>query len=160
VFVTKQPSMLRLACAAMPAHPIPPIDPDVGPRDRQDAALLLVVAAGGIVGAEARYGLGGLIDRPPTAYPRATSLINVSGCLLIGVLMATLAVVGAHRLVRPFLGVGVLGGYTTFSTFAVDVDQLLHAQRWGVALGYLVSTAALAALAVCAGWSLTARVLR
>jgi CrcB protein len=45
-----------------------------------------------------------------------------------------------HRLWRPFLGVGVLGGYTTYSTFAVDAVRLLHQHRPGVALGYVVVT--------------------
>jgi fluoride exporter len=46
----------------------------------------------------------------------------------------------AHPIVRPFLGVGVLGGYTTFSTFAVDAQQLLAAGRLGTALAYLGAT--------------------
>ena len=59
----------------------------------------------------------------------------------MGVLVVHVAEVReAHPLVRPFLGVGVLGGFTTFSTFAVDAQQLLAGGRLGVALGYLAAT--------------------
>lgn len=81
-------------------------------------ATAVAVAVGGVLGAEARYGLGlvGPVD------PWTTLVINVSGCLLMGVLMVLLTErFRVHPLVRPALGVGVLGGYTTFSTYAVDV---------------------------------------
>jgi CrcB protein len=147
----------------MPAEPPseqPPTDPDAGPGAPVDGSLVLAVALGGVVGAEGRYGLGVLVDHGPTAFPWATLIINVSGCLLLGVLMAVLAVVAAPRLLRPFLGVGVLGGYTTFSSFAVDADRLWNAGRWVPALGYVVGTAVLAGVAMSLGWTTTARVLR
>ena len=85
-----------------------------------------------MLGAEARYGIDRLIPPPATGFPWATLLINVSGCLLIGVLMVLLVEVWSpHRYARPFLGVGVLGGYTTFSTFAVDAVRLVRAQHAG-----------------------------
>jgi fluoride exporter len=59
-----------------------------------------------------------------------------------------------HRLVRPFLGVGILGGYTTFSTAMVDVHQLAVAGREGLALGYLAATVAAALVATFAGATL------
>ncbi len=153
--------------AEPPADRRVPLDPDVDLHDARNAAelrprewnLLLAVAAGGVLGAEGRYGLDVLLPHAAGVFPSATLLINVSGCLLIGVLMAVLGAVRAPRLARPFLGVGVLGGYTTFSTFAVDVDQLLHAGRVIVALGYLLATATLCMLAVVTGWIGTRRVL-
>jgi CrcB protein len=82
----------------------------------------------------------------------ATWLTNVSGCFLIGVLMVVLTeLTSPHRLVRPFLGVGLLGGYTTFSTAMVDVQQLAEAGHEGEALGYLVATLAAAVLAAFLG---------
>jgi CrcB protein len=61
----------------------------------------------------------------------------------------------AHRLVRPFLGVGILGGYTTFSTAMVDVQQLALAGRGGPALGYLAATVLAALAATFLGATLT-----
>jgi CrcB protein len=61
----------------------------------------------------------------------------------------------AHRLVRPCLGVGVLGGYTTFSTYAVDALSVARADRFGLALGYLVLTPVLAVLACAVGAGIT-----
>jgi fluoride exporter len=88
--------------------------------------------------------------------PWATLLINVTGCVLIGVLMVLILEVWvAHRLVRPFLGVGVLGGYTTFSTYAVEAEQLIAAGRPWLALAYLVGTAVAALVAVQVGVGLT-----
>ena len=84
--------------------------------------------------------------------PWATLVTNVSGCLLIGVLMVLISEVwSAHRLLRPFLGVGVLGGYTTFSTYAVDIQQMVAAGAARTALVYLVATLAAALAAVYLG---------
>lgn len=114
--------------------------------------VLGAIAAGGVLGAEARYGLGVVLPHGPAGWPWATLLINVSGCLLIGVLMVVITeLVVPHRLVRPFLGVGVLGGYTTFSTATVDTLTLLHAGRPLAALGYTVATPVLAVLACWLG---------
>ncbi|MGZ4657695.1 MAG: fluoride efflux transporter FluC [Blastococcus sp.] len=117
-----------------------------------DPAVLAVVALGGIAGAEARYGLNRLW--PPAAghWPLATWVENVSGALLIGALMVVLTeLTSPHRLVRPFLGVGVLGGYTTFSTATVEVQELFRAGRPALALGYLVGTVVAAMIAVTLG---------
>jgi CrcB protein len=118
--------------------------------------VLAVIAAGGVVGAEARYGAGLLLPHPPDAFPWSTLLVNALGCLLIGVLMVVLTETTApHRLARPFLGVGVLGGFTTFSTYAVDVQRLLLAHRAGPALAYLAGTLAAALVAVWLGATTT-----
>jgi CrcB protein len=129
-----------------------PADP--GPCWREPRLLTLVaaVAIGGVIGAEARYGLGVALPHGPSQWPWATLLINISGCFLIGVLMVVITeLVDAHPLIRPLLGVGFLGGYTTFSTYTVDVITLVHTGRWPLAVGYFVATPALAVLAVAAG---------
>jgi CrcB protein len=83
-------------------------------------------------------------------------VVNVTGCLLIGVLMVLIVEARAtHRLVRPFLGVGVLGGYTTFSTYAGDAQGLVAAGRPAAAVVYLAGAAAAALMAVQIGVSLT-----
>lgn len=97
----------------------------------------LLVAVGGAVGAAARWGVGEAIDRQPSAFPWATFLVNVVGCLVIGV--------AARHLVRGsdrWLAVvtGFLGGLTTYSTFANETRELLDAGRGGMALLYVAST--------------------
>jgi fluoride exporter len=115
--------------------------------------VLLAVSAGGVLGALARYGLSVLVPHGPGDWPLATWLTNVSGCLLIGVLMVLVTEVWPRqRYLRPFLGVGVLGGYTTFSTAMVDVRQLVVAGRPALGLLYLGATALAAVAATAVGW--------
>jgi fluoride exporter len=121
-----------------------------------DPAVLAMIAVGGVLGAEARYGMSVLIPHQPGQWPWATWLVNVSGCFTIGVLMVVITeLTSPHRLVRPLLGVGVLGGYTTFSTAMVDVQQMALAGRSGAALGYLMGTVTAAVAAAFAGGTLT-----
>lgn len=111
--------------------------------------LVLAAAVGGIVGAECRYGVGVAVPHDADAFPWSTVLINASGCLVIGALMVVLLeLTSPHRLARPFLGVGILGGYTTYSTFAVDVQRLVVDHRPAIALGYVLVTVATCAAAV------------
>ncbi|GAB3808598.1 fluoride efflux transporter FluC [Micromonospora zhanjiangensis] len=147
----------------------PPIDPDVDlhvPAERRELRprpwpVLAAISAGGVLGALARYGLQSAFPHPATGFPWATFGTNVSGCLLIGVLMVLVTQVWPGRaLVRPFLGVGVLGGFTTFSTYVVDIQQAAVAGAARVALAYLALTLAGAMVAVWAGASLTSRLVR
>lgn len=122
--------------------------------------MLGAVSAGGVVGAEARYVLS-LFEPSGAGFPWATLAQNVSGCLLIGVLMTVVRQSTApHWLIRPFLGVGLLGGYTTFSTYAVDVHQMLIDGRHVVAVTYLVATPVVAVLAAWSATAATRAVLR
>lgn len=121
------------------------------------AEVLAVIAAGGVLGAEARYAAGVLLPHGPGAWPWSTLLVNLSGCVLIGALMVVITEVAyGHRLLRPFLGVGVLGGYTTFSTATVETLTLVTAGRPAAAIAYTVATPALA-VAGCATGVVTAR---
>ena len=108
------------------------------------ALLCGVVAVGGALGALGRYGLSEALPTSPGDLPVATLLTNLSGCLALGLL------VGARPdapWLRAFLGTGVLGGFTTFSAFALESDRLL-ATAPAVAVLYLVlSTAGGVALA-------------
>lgn len=109
-----------------------------------------------MLGAEARYVLDMAVPAHAGGFPLATLLINVTGCLLIGVLMVTIEQQGnAHPMIRAFLGVGVLGGYTTFSTYALDIQKLLIAGHGLLALGYLASTVVVGLAAVFVGVLLT-----
>ena len=82
-----------------------------------------------------------VLPRDPGGWPWATLLVNLTGCLLVGVLLAVLlSRFPASNWARPFLAVGVLGGYTTFSTFAVDAVRLSEAGAWLTAAGYLLAS--------------------
>jgi fluoride exporter len=113
--------------------------------------VLAVVALGGAAGSLLRYGASVAWPAEAGAFPWTTLLINVVGCLAIGVLMFVITEVGAHRLARPFLGVGVLGGFTTFSTYVTDALGLVLARSPGLAVLYLVVTVVTALGAVVAG---------
>lgn len=145
-----------------------PIDPDVdltderqrGELSRSHHAVLAIVAAGGAAGAAARYGAGLLWPTPDGSFPWTTLGVNAAGCLLIGVLMAALAAApAAPAWIRPLLGTGVLGGFTTFSAFSVDIQGLLIGGRPGAALAYLAATPVVALTAVTAGSRATRAIL-
>ncbi|MEU7525704.1 CrcB family protein [Saccharothrix sp. NPDC042600] len=136
--------------------PTEPVDPDIDlhvPEQRRELArthggVLAVIALGGGLGGLARHGVGLLVPGP-----WGTLLVNVVGGALIGVLMVLITERWrAHPLARPFLGVGVLGGFTTFSAYTDDFRRLLAPGGVPAAFGYLVLTllAAVAATALAA----------
>lgn len=122
------------------------------PRQRDELrrapwVVLAVISLGGGLGGLARYGLAEVWPAAEAGFAWATLVTNVSGCLLIGVLMVLVAAVWPGRwLLRPFLGVGALGGFTTFATYVVDIGRLVAAGAIGAALLYAAATM-LAALA-------------
>ncbi len=100
-----------------------------------------MIALGGGLGGLARYGLELAAPAVAGRIPWGTFAANVIGCALIGVLMVLATEVwSAHRLLRPFLGVGLLGGFTTFSSYAVEVRDLLEPGTVWVGLLYLAAT--------------------
>lgn len=109
--------------------------------------VIAAVAAGGALGAVARHAVDLGLPAGPGEFPTGTLLINVVGCLLVG------AVAGLLR--RPvlfaFVGPGLLGGFTTLSTYAVQTVDLALRGEVGVATGYLFGTLVLALVAVEAG---------
>ena len=118
--------------------------------------VVVGVALGGAVGATSRWLLDRLIEqRTESVFPWSTFTINLTGCFVIGVLVE--AVVDRHHLpawIRVGLVVGVIGGYTTFSTFAaeaLDLDEIHHIVVSSV---YLVASVALGMVAVYAGTAL------
>ncbi|MFE6740644.1 fluoride efflux transporter FluC [Streptomyces tubercidicus] len=111
-----------------------------------------VVAAGGGLGAAARYGAVLLWPTGAGTFPWTILAVNVVGCALMGVLMVMVTEVWSdHRLVRPFLGTGVLGGFTTFSTYAVDIQRLIDAGHPAAAMATLAGTVLAALAAVWVG---------
>ncbi len=148
---------------------VEPTDPDVDlhvPAQRDElrhapARLLAVIAAGGAIGACARYGLGLAWPTPAGGFPWATWTVNVCGCAAIGVLMVLIVETRTvHPLLRPFLGTGILGGFTTFSTYAVDARRLMDDGRAGPALAYLAATMLGALGAVWVGATAARRLAR
>jgi CrcB protein len=151
--------------------PTEAIDPDVDlhvPAQRAETAgsrkwpVLMAISTGGATGASARYAASVLWPAADGAFPWAVFWVNVLGCGLIGVLMALVSEHGrsAHPLVRPFLGVGVLGGFTTFSTYALDFSRLLEREEAGTAMAYAAGTLVTALGAVWAAASVTRAVLK
>jgi fluoride exporter len=148
--------------------PLPgfPVDPDVTtgedvpspPRIRID--VLGAVAGGGALGAMAREAVAEAIPRHGSDFPRATLLTNVTGCFLIGILMVLIVERRPDRhLVRPFFGTGILGGFTTFATYALESRVLLAAGHLVTAAAYLAGTLVVGLVAVVAGISLTKRLM-
>ena len=129
---------------APPANALEPL--------RGQGRAFLAVAAGGAIGAIARWAVGLALPTPTGAFPLATFLVNVLGCFLIGVvIVAVTELTQAHPLVRPFLATGILGGFTTFSTYSVDAQHLVAAGRIGTASAYLGATLVTAVLAAWLG---------
>ncbi|HEX5598993.1 MAG TPA: fluoride efflux transporter CrcB [Micromonosporaceae bacterium] len=132
-------------------------------RSRITPSVLTAVAVGGAVGSAARYGLTVLWPTPPGAFPWATLAANLLGSALLGALMQLITVrTIPHRLLTPFLGTGVLGGYTTFSAYALEVWELFATGHSAPAVAYLLTTLVgglaavrLGAWAVPAAWAAT-----
>lgn len=131
--------------------------PDDGAGGQGGAVIgYLAAAVGGALGALGRWGVSEALPHDPGGWPWATLLVNLSGCLALGLLIGlVLARSPGSPWLRPFLGTGVLGGFTTFSAFAVETVQLTDAGRPLVAAAYvLVSVAggvAASALGLLAG---------
>lgn len=147
----------------VPPHDLP-VDPDAPEeapaRARRRAAkvfrerwdVLLVIAAGGALGSVARWGVSTALPHASDGFAWATFVENVTGGLVLGALMVLiLDLWPPNRYLRPFLGVGVLGGYTTFSTYMLDTHALLAAGRIPIAFGYLAGTLLAVLVAVWIG---------
>ena len=123
---------------------------------------LLLVGAGGASGAMARYrvGIGYMRLFGPSRPYVATAIINVTGGLLMGLLVGLLALKlseGGDRW-RLLLGVGVLGGYTTFSSFALEAVMLMERREYGAMSAYILGSVTLSILAVMLGLAVVRRV--
>jgi CrcB protein len=147
-----------------------PVDPDVEPEDRvaplrladltrglrrvvvQRWDVLALISLGGALGSLARWGTSAAWPGGDAHCAWATLQVNVLGAALIGLLMVLVRRSGTEgRYARPFLGVGVLGGYTTFSTYALDAHEMLLTGHVARAGGYLVGTVVLGLLAAWFG---------
>jgi fluoride exporter len=119
---------------------------------------LAAVAAGGAIGALGRYGLGVAFPAAPGEFDLATFIANTVGGLLIGILMITVTEVAPGLSgIRPFVGVGILGGFTTFSTYIVDIGRAATAGATVLAVVFAFATMAAALVAAALGMYATRR---
>lgn len=120
--------------------------------------VVAVVAAGGALGGVLRYALGRAVPVAPAGFPWATFIENVLGCfLLAGLLVLLLEVWPPRRYARPFLGVGLLGGFTTFSAFTAETRALVVGGNAPLALAYVLGTVLGGLTATWAGFALVRR---
>jgi fluoride exporter len=149
-----------------------PLDPDIEVEDVAGAAARPVhlrwsaiglVVAGGTIGTLLRYVLAQVVPSWG-GIPVAIFLINVTGAFLLGWLLEALVRGGPdhgrRRSLRLFAGTGILGGYTTYSTFAVDTDGLLLGAQFGASALYGLATVLVGAAASVAGIALGAALHR
>lgn len=121
----------------------------------------LVIAVGGALGSVARHGVNVLIHGrwPMMRFPLATLIVNIAGCLIIGLLAGLIM---SERLTlrfywREFVFVGILGGFTTFSTFGLDTITLARTHSMSAALWNVMTHVVIGLLAVQAGLFLGSR---
>ena len=126
---------------------------------RYDRRELAAIFCGGIVGALARTGLAQAFPVGPGSWPWPTFAVNVIGAFMLGYFVTRLQErlpTSAYR--RPFLGTGVCGALTTFSTMQVELYRMIETSRWGLALGYATASIAAGFLALAGGTAVVRRV--
>ena len=123
--------------------------------------MLLLAASGGAIGAGARYLVGvGAARLLGAGFPWGTLIVNIAGCFLMGVLIEMLALrFSATNDMRVFLTTGLLGGFTTFSAFALDVVVLAERKQNVAAMLYLGSSVFFSLLALFAGLAMVRSLL-
>lgn len=113
---------------------------------------LFAVGVGGGLGALARYYLAGAIQPAGAAFNWGIFVVNITGGLLMGLIVEASALkLNLPPDVRAFLTVGILGGYTTFSTFSLDSALLLQKGQYGLAAAYIIGSVTLSIAALFAG---------
>ncbi|MDZ4746743.1 MAG: fluoride efflux transporter CrcB [bacterium] len=113
---------------------------------------LLYVMIGGAIGSGLRYGMQILMPVTNDAFPFGTFLINVSGSFVIGIVGGLLAINSISREGVLFLAVGLCGGFTTFSTFSIELMNLIQAHRIWLAVLYALASTVLSVVAAFAGY--------
>lgn len=117
-----------------------------------DLRLFAVIAAGGVLGSLGRWGIGlAIAPWQGPGLPMSTLVVNITGCLAIGMLAGLPRLNQGRSWARPFLITGVLGGFTTFSALSAEVGVLLEAGVVGTALMYLLLTLVGGLVAVAVG---------
>ncbi len=116
---------------------------------------IFLVMAGGATGAALRFGLSRVLPLASSGWPWPTFLANISGGLAMGLLASWLLRAGAAgENMRLLLGVGLLGGFTTFSAFSLEMARMIERGAFGLALGYALASVTFALLGLFAGMAL------
>ena len=115
--------------------------------------LFLLACLGGAIGAGARYLVNAACAQcMAPGFPWATFIVNVTGSFLMGIVVAGIVpYLGGSVAWRTFLATGILGGFTTFSAFSLDVVDLMQRQQAGPVLFYMIGSVALSVAALLAG---------
>jgi fluoride exporter len=117
--------------------------------------VFAAIAAGGVIGGPARYGLGLAFPTARGTFPVTTFAINVAGSFVLALLLVfILEIWPPTTYVRPFAAIGFCGAFTTFSTWMVDTDRLLAAGHYGTAVGYVAGSLATGLAASALGFSI------
>jgi fluoride exporter len=110
---------------------------------RVDGRELLAIFAGGVLGALARAGLAEAQPHGRGSWPWATFAVNLAGAFVLGAAVTRLQErLAPTRYVRPFLGTGLCGALTTFSTLQLELLRMLDGRHWALALGYVAASLA------------------
>lgn len=129
-------------------------------RSGSTFAAPTAVGLGGALGGLTRHTLLDVWPYERGTFPWPVLTINVVGCVLIGVLMVVVEErLARHPLLRPFVGVGLIGGFTTFSTYALDTADVWRADEPYLTIGYLGGTLIAALAAVTLGMAATTGLL-
>jgi CrcB protein len=117
------------------------------------AVILGAVGAGGALGSMARYLIAGWVQSPAwSGFPYGIFIVNVTGGFIMGAFTEAMALrYNVSPEVRAFLTTGVLGGYTTFSTFSLEAAMLIERHAYGQAAFYIAGSAILSVVALFAG---------
>lgn len=121
---------------------------------------VVLVMVGGAFGAAARYGMGRVLSAGITGWPWPTFACNIIGGLAMGLLAGWLARFGSGgQDLRLFIGVGILGGFTTFSAFSLEIALMVEKGQVVQAASYAIVSVLLALLALfCGLWAMRAMV--
>ncbi|NNN09407.1 MAG: fluoride efflux transporter CrcB [Acidimicrobiaceae bacterium] len=123
--------------------------------------IVFALGCGGVIGAIARYAVSLAIPTQTGQFPWGTFVINISGSAVLGFLLLLLIEqFPKGRLVRPFVGSGIIGAYTTFSTFQVDTLLLIRHHEIGVAVTYMMGSLLAGLLAVWLGMKVARLIIR
>jgi CrcB protein len=115
-------------------------------------SVLLSIAAGGAIGSLLRYFVASAIQHPTTRFPLGIMVVNITGGLIMGIIVELSALkLQLSPELRAFLTVGILGGYTTFSTFSLDSALLIQRGEYMSAVAYIGGSAVLSILALFSG---------
>ncbi|HWD76760.1 MAG TPA: fluoride efflux transporter CrcB [Solirubrobacteraceae bacterium] len=122
---------------------------------------MAAIFSGGIVGALARAGLAEAFPVGPGSWPWPTFAVNIVGAFMLGYFVTRLQErlpTSAYK--RPFLGTGVCGALTTFSTVQLELYKMIETDRWALATGYMAATIVVSFVAVAGATAMVRRVRR